>query len=231
MTIDYSSLSDDPHLAFVELANHFSEVVDAKLARMDENTEARFALLGYMNDVIAVAKALDIDEFQYKMLPEWNEIWDKYRNFDLELKSYLMQISISKTRIGKKFSVALSSDTKQKIHTLIAHIKEQIEGLSLDERKKNVLFHKLNAFAAEVDRSRTRFDQIMDMTLAIVGLGEAATGTLKPVSELVEKVTKLIAQAKSEEPLPEYLPKPEPKKQIEPPKRQVSHKANDEIPF
>jgi hypothetical protein len=59
-------------------------------------------------------------------------------------------------KTGASTIVILDAAAKSAIHTLIEKIRERLNELKLPENKRDALFNKLNSFAAEVDRNRTR---------------------------------------------------------------------------
>ncbi|MER8366462.1 hypothetical protein [Mesorhizobium sp. M1378] len=236
MKIDYDNLSDDPEVAFAQIVEQLDEQLQEIFDTSDEQSDTRQAMTDYMNTITASAKALDVHDFVDWRVPKHNDVWDEYRAFSLRVKSYVVKTRLSKIRINKIYSVALDSATKTKIHHYISRIRDIVESSDLSERKRNSLFTKLNAFAADVDRVRTKFENAM---LALVDLADVAkrgTEAVKPITELVNSITALIGEAKSAEPEPTKLPAPEDRKQIEGPKPTAQASApprelDDEIPF
>ena len=227
---DFSGLPDDPELAFVDLVAKFDQEREARIARSDERSDTNIFLLDYMNNVVGAASALHIDIFDNWEMPTTDRaIYDLYREFSLRTKRYVLEVQIRHARIGKHYSVGLNVATRARIRNLVEQIKEKLKKSDVDERKRNTLFGKLNKFLEEVDRERTRYDAAMDMTLAIIGVvGQASS----PIIDLLDSVTRLLAQAKSSEPL--ELPPPRDRKKIEGPRRQLpkpSADMDDDIPF
>jgi hypothetical protein len=227
--IDFSDLPDDPELAFVTLVSKFDEAREAKIASSDERSDTSIFLLDYMNNVVGVANALHLDLYDDWEMPESDRaVYELYREFSLRTKRYVLEVQLRHARIGKHYSVGLNAGTKARIRKLVEQIKEQLEKSDLEERKRNVLFGKLNKFLEEVDRERTRYDAAMDMTLEIVGAIDKASS---PIIALLDSVTRLLAQAKSAEPL--ELPPPKDRRKIEGPRKQLPKPKtmDDDIPF
>jgi len=227
---DCSDLPDDPELAFVDLVTKFDRQREENVATSEERSDTSIFLLDYMNNVVGVAEALHLDLYDDWEIPA-NEsaVYATYRDFSLRTKRYILEIQVRHARIGKHYSVELKTAVKARIRKLIEQIKEEIEKLDVDERKKNTLLAKLNKFLDEVDRERTRYDSAMDMMLGIAGVVDK---TSSPIVDLLDSVTRLLAQAKSTEPL--ELPPPRERRRIEGPRKQLPKpKADmdDDIPF
>jgi hypothetical protein len=227
---DFSDLPDDPELAFVDLVAKFDRERDASLASSEERSDTGIFLLDYMNNVMGVANALHLDLYDDLEMPSGNSgIYDTYREFSLRTKRYVLEIQVRHARIGKHYSVGLNTGNKARIRKLVEKIKEELDKLDVDERKKNALFGKLDKFLSEVDRERTRYDAAMDMMLGIAGVVDK---TSNPIIDLLDSVTRLLAQAKSSEPL--ELPPPRDRKRIEGPRKQLPKPRtdmDDDIPF
>ncbi|KQY48568.1 hypothetical protein [Rhizobium sp. Root483D2] len=98
------------------------------------------------------------------------------------------------------------------------------------------MFIKLPAFEADVDRSRTRFDNAMLMALDLSALAEKATnGALAPVNELLRRIQSIMGKAKGEEPEQNQLSSPPDQKKLEAPPKRIEYQPDcnmdDDIPF
>jgi hypothetical protein len=240
MIIDYDNLSDDHETAFIQIVDQLDAQLELILSRQKGNGESHTHLLEYINSTLAAASALGIDDFTHWSVPSYDETWETYSTFSLAVKNFIIRIKISKTRLTKIYSVLLEQNAKTKIHHYIAQIRNIIENSDLTDRKRNSLFSKLNAFSADVDRSRTRFDNAMLFLIDVADVAKRGTESLKPLTDLVKAVTELMGEAKASEPEPPSLPKPVEQKQIEGPKTEIveqnpnsarSFNIDDEIPF
>lgn len=228
---EFDDLPDDPEVAFVRLyERHHQEYQEQSNVAQD----GRGAAADFMNTMLGVARGLDIEGFETWEVPEeWDDIYPVFTNFDRALKRFIMEIKVRKSRITKVYSVSLSPDDKERIHALVAQIREVISSADLEERKRNSLYLKLGAFEVDVDRSRTRFDNAMLMALDIVGLADKATSTLNSLNELLRRIETIMGKAKEKEPEQNQLPTPTERKKLEPPPKRIEHKTNldDDIPF
>lgn len=230
---EFDDLPDDPEVAFVRLyESHNAEFQDIAKSAND----SRAAAADFMNSMLGIARGLDIEGFDQWAVPEdWDEIHSVFNNFDRAVKRYVMEVKIRKSRVTKVYSVALNRDDKERIHALVAQIREVISTADLEERKRNSLLLKLGAFEVDVDRSRTRFDNAMLMALEVVGLADKAGQTLNPLNEILRRIEVILAKAKGEEPEQNQLPAPTERKKLEPPPKRIEDHSgrnlDNDIPF
>jgi hypothetical protein len=234
--IDYESLNDDHEVAFAQIVEQLDAQIEPILAEATQESDERPAMLDYMNTAIACARELGIEEISGWSLPAYNDVYGDFNKFKFDTKTFAIRIRLRRQMVGTIYSVALPVTTKKKIHHFIARIRETISGSDLTERKRNSLFSKLNAFAADVDRTRTRFENAMLALSDLADVAKKGTDALKPITELVNSITALIGEAKSVEPEPAKLPAPSERKKIEAPRRRIegpkfSQELEDEIPF
>lgn len=91
----------------------------------------------------------------------------------------------------------LDSSEKDEVHSHISAIRRIIEESTLDTRKKNALFGRLNDLAIEVDRIGTKTDRFFSF-MADLGfaLGEFGNNA-KPLIEEVRGMIKTISRARA----------------------------------
>ena len=97
--------------------------------------------------------------------------------------------------------------------------------LEVNQNKKENLLDKLNAFAAEVDRDRTRFETWGAVVIQAADVFGEAAEKAEPARKWLDSIGRLIWGAKQEEDEAKRLPAPKEIKQIE------QKKSDDEIPF
>lgn len=231
----YETLHDDDQIAFTELVAKLDKDLADRLELLHPEADQRSAHMDYMNKVVAAAKALEIEEVAKYALPERDYVFQGYDDFTLVVQRVCMEIGLRKVRTGKVYSVALDPASKERIHVLVKKIREVIESADLEEKKKNSLFAKLNAFDADVDRSRTPFGNAMLMALDVAHVVKTYGEALNPLNELLKRINEMMSDAKSKEPEQTQLPPPEEKKKLEPPPKKIEHKPprdmDDDIPF
>ena len=231
----YEELDDDPDIAFTQLVAQFDAQLASEVNRLDDSADSRRYLINHMNKILAAASALSIDAFNSWRLPSYEEAYGVHSDFELAVQSYVMQVRIRRSRTGKVYSVSLDTATKGRIRNLTKRIREVLDAADLDERKRNSLFQKLQAFEADVDRARTRFDNAMLAMIDVAAVVRENVEALNPLTELVTQINQLLGWAKAKEPDQQQLPPPLEQKRIEPPRKQIEDKrsrdADDDIPF
>lgn len=232
---EFDGLPDDPEVAFVRLYDrHHQEYLDQTRDAQD----TRAAAVEFMNTMIGVAAGLGLNGLEQWEIPEdWDEVYSAFTNFDRALKRYVMKIKVSKSRVTKVYSVELTNDEKDRIHALSAKIREIVSASDLEERKRNSLFAKLAAFEADVDRTRTRFENAMLMSLEVIAVIDKGMQSLNPLNELLRRIQDVMSKAKDKEPEQNQLPAPPDQKKLEAPTKKIegpgsfSRDLDDDIPF
>ena len=101
----------------------------------------------------------------------------------------------------------------------------------MPEPKRESLFNKLNSFAAEVDRNRTRPESFYAFAVEAARTAREVNDELKPLQQTIDRVFDWLEKAQK---LSDALPSWNERKKIEgPPKRlpQPTNDSDDEIPF
>lgn len=232
---EFDDLPDDPEVAFVRLYERHNEEYQQRINR---EQDTRVEAVEFMNTILGIAQGLGIPEFDEWSIPDdWGEVYSTFMRFDRAVKRYVMEVKVRKSRVTKVYSVHLSDEEKDRIHSLVSKIREVVIRSDLEERKRNSLFAKLNAFEADVDRSRTRFDNAMLMSLEVVALVDKSIKTLNPLNEILRRIQEIMGKAKDKEPEQNQLPAPSERKKLEPPQKKIegpgplSRELDDDIPF
>ncbi|MGR9390736.1 hypothetical protein [Rhizobium leguminosarum] len=231
---DFENFPDDDEIALLQYIEEFTAHYQRDWDDAPENQDVRPFGIEFMNNVLSAAKALDVHDFDGWRLPNMEAAYDEINQFKLFTKSYVIRAQVKRARAGKAFSVMLDTPTKERIHSLINGIRSLLEKADLEERKRNSLLAKLNTFAADVDRNRTRFDNAMAFIVDAADTAKKVGESLNPVSELIKRISELIGHAKDLEGEVK-LPPPIERKRIEGPKEKVEPtfgRARDEdLPF
>lgn len=230
----YEHLHENDEMAFTELVEEYQEILQNNLNHLDQNQDSTEYYIDYMRSVLAAANALNIEEFEGWAKPSRGRAFEDYDELEYQVKLYVTKVQIRAVRSIKIYSVELSATEKTQIHFFIGRIREVVEEADLEERKKNSLFKKLNAFSADVDKSRTAFGNAYLMGLDVAHLAKEFGEAIKPATDFVRSINELLGAAKAKEPEPVQLPPP-PEKLPPPPKRIEGPKSNrdldDDIPF
>jgi len=123
----------------------------------------------------------------------------------------------------------LEEASKIKIRKYLDKIREIITSADLTDNKKDALFNKLNAFALEVDRDRTRMEAFTSMYVSV----KAEAAEIVELIENIEKVWKTVAKGGKE--LWKALPKIKVNGHLAAPAKKLEDHSkislDDEIPF
>ena len=234
-------LPDDPELAFVQCERKLRESLLEKLRDTESYDGDRSYKIGYINQVVGIAKALDLPIFDEYDVPTLDRPTHSfYEQFLQDVDHFTVQIRMRHARRVKRYSVALDHATKSKIRHHLEQIKEMVDRLGVSERKKGALYSKINALVEEVDKDRTRFDAAMALILEVASIGSEAAEKLEPARRWIDSIARLLGRAKeAEDAAAPRLPAPKERKRIEPPRRHLPEEErqrtvddlDDEIPF
>jgi hypothetical protein len=231
-----SVIPHDPEMSFIHLESKYRAVLDKKLEGIDQSSAFNFHVIEYMNHTYAASRALDLHLLEGWEIPSHSArhgVMEKFNDFTTAIDHFKVQVLINRAQVRHQYSVALTSDEKDKLRNYVNEIKNFIGKSSLSQNKKDRLYNKLNAFLAEVDRDRTRLEVFSDMSIAIAHVGGEVAKELEPVRKLIDSISRLIGRNMDESALGRTLPKPTTKK-LPPPKKESNGKrddTDDEIPF
>lgn len=235
----FDDLPEDDEQAFAVLEAHERAKLRDIVRTLEDDWAARLAEFDYINAVWAVARAAGITELaEYPIVtPGTNGFESHVAQFSAHAQRIVYDINYRAARTRRKGSVELSSDAKAKLHSLIAKMREVIEGADLDDEKKHALLTRVNALTKEIDLPRTELRVVLDMMLDVSAtVGQVATN-LNPLRKLVDMVIDIIAIARSDEPkqLPvsprRFIEKPVVEAKKPPPRESFNQDLDDEIPF
>lgn len=223
----YLDLPDDPADALPiflsRLKEHYSP---------DDEEETTRRRRAYLTQLFAYLNYHQIDIVFDQQIP-----WDNnsfYQYFDLvEHEIELAAATFNLRRLDKiKKQIVpvyvLTAEQKDEIHKHIGRIRKIIAVAQISDTKREALSNKLNAFANEVDRDRTRLQALSAFLIAAKREVIDGVKEFEPVLAQVDKILDRIAEAKDwvdsigGPPKRKELPSPSEKKQIEGPKSEKS---------
>lgn len=229
----YESLSDDNHVAFMQLEKEFRVEFEALIEGNNSNWD--YVTADYMNKTIAAAQALEIEALSGFSVNtrEGMRHGDNFNQFLRAVDSLIVQMRIHNARRRNGLSVGLNDQQKTKIHTLIEKIRRLVEDSDAVPSKKEKLFDILANLAKEVSKSRTKFERFADLARGLASLSrEVENEGAQPWWPWFKTIMGVVDDAKEAEP---QLPKPPEIKRIEPPKKELPKPGrpdlDDEIPF
>jgi hypothetical protein len=160
-----------------------------------------------------------------------NDFGDFFQDFRRHVEVTSQKILIEAARRAKTGSqqiIVLDSSARQAIHRLIEAIREKLNGLQLPENKRDVLFNKLNSFASEIDRNRTRTEAFYNFAVETARTAKTVNDEIKPLQETIDRVFDMIEKAKK---LKDSLPPWSERKKVEGPPKQLPKPDLDDLPF
>ena len=232
---EFVDLPHDPEMAFAILQQRKYADLERRLAN-DENSAGWRHEERYFDTLIAFDEVHNLG-----ILTAYRREPNKSENFNQFFNDFCRYVEMASAKIrmedarriktGAQTIIVLDATARQAIHALINAIREKLNELTLPETKREALFNKLNAFAAEVDRNRTRTEAFLSLAVDVVRAGKEIKDGLKSLQQPIDRVLDLIEKANK---WTDALPPWKDRKRIEgPPKRLAppQQDLDDEIPF
>ncbi|WP_321339310.1 hypothetical protein [Breoghania sp.] len=235
----YDELSDDNHVAFLQLEAEFRRAMEIADERPNSNWSHLSA--DYMNKTLAAASALGIDAISDFTVStrDFDEHRENFDDFLRAVDNVIVQMRISRSRNRNAMSAGLTEAQKTKIHHFIEKIRSEVESSSAPAAKKERIFDIIAALAKEISKARTGFERFTDLARSLAGLsGDIEREGARPWWPWFEKIMGVLNDAKVAEP---QLPRPPEIRKIEPPHKKLpkpegygqsgNADLDDEIPF
>ena len=235
---EYIGLPDDAEQGFAVLHRRRIKDVEAALNENESNI-SDLAMRRYIDSMNAFDEVHDLGlliSFRNPPTSD-NRIWDFFQDFrrhcEIASQKILMEAA-RRQKIGAEQIIVLDAATRRGIHALIEALRERLNELKLPEGKRESLFGKLNAFAAEVDRNRTRTEAFYAFAVETARTAKTINDDIKPFQQTIDRIFDWIDKAKQlKDALPPWGERKKiegPPKQIEPPKS-LADTLDDDIPF
>jgi hypothetical protein len=212
---DFSNLPDDPQVAFVAI----EKVLQEQFNKRRKTDRSNGPFIEYMTSVKAAAEELGLDFLKKFQIPSMGSppstVEIRYRELSAELSGIAMRIRISRAQIHKQFSISLTETDKIKIRHFVDQIKIIIDQSRITVAKRDALSKKINAFLAEVDRTRTSSAVFSDLAIGLAHIGGEVANELEPARKWVDSIARLLGHYRDIEDVQRALPPPP--KQLAPP--------------
>ncbi len=234
----YEDLSEDDHVAFLQLEKEFRNQME--MAQEDRNSDWSYLTADYMNKTLAAAIHLEIGALSGFTVNtrDTDEHRENFNDFLRAVDNVIVQMRIANSRNRNAMSVGLTEAQKTKIHHFIEKIRVEVGSSTAPDAKKEKLYEILGKLAQEVSKARTRYERFADLARSLAGLSaDVEREGARPWWPWFEKIMGLLDDAKEAEP---KLPKPPEIKKIEPPRKELpkpdggygsGRDLDDEIPF
>ncbi len=231
---EYADLPDDPEMAFAVLQQREY----AALQRVWESIEGpnRHEEQRYIDTLIAFDEVHNLGILaDYGSPPSKDGDFQDYfmsfhRHAEISSKKVKMEAA-RRLKTGAESVVVLDTTAREAIHALINAIREKLNELTLSENKRESLFNKLNAFASEVDKNRTRTESFLSFAVDVARTVRAVKDEIEPLQQPIDRVLDLIEKAAKWH---DSLPSWKDRKRIEGPRKRLAPPPQDldeEIPF
>jgi len=187
-----------------------------------------------INKVLGFRDELEVSILSLYKCPDLGQTFESDFIFVVgEVDRLRARIQARTARQNKTYSVRFDAATKQKVRHPLNQIKEIIDQVELDDRKKETIYAKINDLANEVDRNRTRFQAFGALVIEFEGIGGTTAEKLEPARKWLDSIAKYFGAAKSHEDANPQLPTRREPKKIEPPRKRLPapNPDDDEIPF
>lgn len=231
---EYLSLPADPEEAFAVL--HRRKIKEIEAAWQDNN-HGNMLSRAYIDTMIAFNEVhnLDLLGFFDNVPSRESDFYDYFENFrrhcEITSQKILME-SARRTKANMPILV-LDAPARSAVHHLIERIREKLNEINFPESKREALFNKLNDFAAEVDRNRTRAESFYAFAIDAARAAREINDEIKPLQQTIDRVFDWLDKAKK---WGEMLPPWKDRKKIEGPQKQIGQGGSrspldDDIPF
>jgi len=230
---DFYDLPEDDGEAFAKLeAVSRSRLLECGRDR-DDNLPYDM-LMGYMNEVSALADEYKIPDISYDR--QANNIQWEFADFTRLVEFRTVQIRAQRARRDRRNSVAISGPGRERIQHHIERLKAEIEAADIPEKRKRALKEKIADFEAELAKKRFNLAQAMMLVALVAASANDLGGAFDGVAKIVHSISEAIGTEKlADEERQHLLPPREPFKAIPDLRRSVPttsfDMSDDEVPF
>jgi hypothetical protein len=233
------SLPDDPSMAFVLFERACRTKLREEIEATDNGNSINSLQLDFMHDVVAAAQHWNIPEIKDFRLPATGNFpWERFEEFNRKVRFFVTSYRLQAKSARSQHSVALQDAHRDRIRTLVAHLKTAVDQADMPDWRRDRLRKRIADFEKDLDGRRINFAEAMVFAAALGaglhGVGEGAEGMGKIIHEIV------IAIGQSKEVEDETQPQ-QPRLAPQAPVYQIEDKSSapsfqrdemdDEIPF
>lgn len=207
---EIDDLPEDDVAAFLTFVRITRRRLSENTASFDDETEQGWRLLNearhsFMNIVTAAARRYRIEPFASMDVPRLGSFAnDEHRQFSADLDHYMTQILLGDGSRSRRDSVALSETARTRIKTHLHHLREQIGKEGMPSDKRDHLLKKLAEFEEALDKRRLSLLALARVTIEILAVPGALTGSYDIAAKLLSNVAQTVAQEKAAEKEPSH---------------------------
>jgi hypothetical protein len=214
----------------------------------DDREHIMRARYGFMSTMLGLGRTLEVEPFKSMEVPQFEDYdYSAERQFRHDLDHCLTQLVMGNVIRDRRNSIALTTDTKERIRSHIHHIKTAIDQADVSDAKRAALHSKLADFEAALEKGRLNLFAVSRVVFEILSVSANVAGLADSTSfnRLVHNIMTTVAVAKAADDENRRLPPPDAPKAILPPRAAVpkpkpkrttalddfSADLDDEIPF
>jgi hypothetical protein len=194
---ELEAMPEDPQQRFVA----FEALCRSRLAENVRNeqewaniTDTRVV---YMSTVIGAAKSLRIEPFASMNVPRRKDFADEtFDEFIQDIQFYITQLMFIAAESNTRTSIVLGGSTRQRLQTLVAHIRENVGKLDLPPEKMDRLNARINAFESELTNPRLRILTVSLFAIGVIALVADVDGAGSAIGKLVHQIEEAVGKAK-----------------------------------
>ncbi len=194
---DIQKLPDDPKLAFAKFVRLLREVVD----RDGPNKEDYSIERAFANHVRAFADTHDVG-IKIDPSPAPDIDFSNFYKKLIDSLDYITTKSRLETLRGSDSmdhgQIELSDDYRSQIHRHLIKVRKIINAVEIEDRLRENIFKRLNALAAEVDKSRSGLMRFADAYIEITAAIGDGFNNLEPAVKVMERIGGIFGKARKE---------------------------------
>ncbi len=245
-----AELPEDQQAAFVMVLRRADAYVAQALQAVDESESSSWhihetAQHTAMNTIIGVAKRYEIQPFASMVVPPRKGFGsEQFTEFKVDLDHYAAQMLLDNSIRNKRDAVAIEPKIKDRLRQHVHGIKSLIDQADMPEPRRAVLYKRIAAFEAALEKPRVNVVMLAGAIVAILATAaDVSTVIDSPtMHKLVATIMTTIGQAKAIDEEKRELPLVQPPQPLLPPRpadyvgpkeplKMFSADLDDEIPF
>lgn len=226
------SLPADPEAAFPAYVDHVKSRILGSIPD-DEQDQSVQRRTEYLTHIFAYADCYELSLDISRQVPSDSNFWGYYSDTCQRIDYYAAYCRLRAIKAQQSGVVSiyiLTPSQKLEMHHHVDQLRQLIAKANITDNKRDLLSKKLEAFAVQIDLSRTKLEGLFSFYMFAKKEAKSGVDTLLPVLEKVDSILDKVSK------FTEYLGLNGPSssgKLPAPPKRieNKSSSLDDEVPF
>lgn len=182
-------LAESPSEAFVQLERISRDQMIRAIGTMPDGSVGSTQRLKYITDVVASARALEIEELSGLRPPSPRTFSaSDFDDFLQAVDLYVTQARILNARQARRSTIALDVSRRERIEHYVQRLRDRVEHSDLDEVKRRRLNERLDEFERELGRRSVNVGAALVIIAAVVALVSDAKDLAPDAARLVEGI-------------------------------------------